>query len=65
MPAGRRKGPEERRGEGDALVAILFGLFTETVLVALWAAGEGDYSEGMAWGVASLVLLRWLGEAER
>ena len=59
-----RKGGEERRGEGDALVAVLFGLLTGTVLVALMALGEGDHSEAMAWAIASLMLLRWLGKAE-
>jgi hypothetical protein len=56
-----RRGREGRiREEGNALVAVLFGLFTGTVLAGLWALGEGDASEAMAWGIASLVLLRWL-----
>jgi hypothetical protein len=62
---GRRGREEHQREDGNALVAVLFGLFTGTVLVGLWALGEGDHSEAMAWGIASLTLWRWLGKAER
>jgi hypothetical protein len=58
----RREDPQEN---GNAVVAVLFGLFTGTVLVGLWAVGEQDYSEAMAWGVASLMLWRWLGRTEQ
>jgi hypothetical protein len=54
----RREGRSQQ--DGDASVAVLFGLFTGTVLVGLMALGERDYSEALAWGIASLVLLRWL-----
>lgn len=54
----------ERHGNGNALVAILLGLLTGTVLVGLMAWGEGDRSEALAWGIASLTLLGWLGRAE-
>ena len=59
-----RKRGERPEEDGNALVAILFGLLTGTVLVGLMALGEGDHSEAMAWGIASLMLLRWLGKAE-
>jgi hypothetical protein len=62
---GRRRREGRSQQDGDASVAVLFGLFTGTVLAGLWALGEGDGSEAMAWGIASLVLLRWLGRVEK
>lgn len=62
---GRRKREERPEGDGNALAALLFGLFIGAVLAAFWAVGETDYSEAMGWGIAALALCRWLGEAER
>ncbi len=59
-----RRRSERPQEDGNALVAILLGLLTGTVLVGLMALGEGDRSEALAWGIASLTLLGWLGRAE-
>jgi hypothetical protein len=70
---GRRGREERQREDGNASVAVLFGLFTGTVLVvapilsfplgvlALWCVGAGHYFAALLSTLAAGLCL-WVGE---
>ncbi|QIN79630.1 hypothetical protein GBA65_15095 [Rubrobacter marinus] len=60
--SGRELRPEE---DGNLAVALLLAPMLGALLMALWNAGAGDWSEASAWGIAVVFLCRWLDEKEK